>query len=117
MSGSERPSRPVNCAIGTASCQKIARLYLVILNHLIEVRRIACHGDHRARLCIKIYSEESLSREETLDVLGVAIGGISDSPADDDSNGGKKREGKSHGSRKRFCHCSPTREFLLHEVG
>jgi hypothetical protein len=54
MSGPERPSRQVNCEIRTASRQKIARPYLAILNHVMEVERIACHGDHRARRRIKI---------------------------------------------------------------
>jgi hypothetical protein len=86
MSGPERPSRRVNCAIRTASRQKIARLYLAILNHVMEVERIACHGDHRARRRIKIHSVEAVFPEDIPDVLGVAIGWISHSPADDDSN-------------------------------
>ena len=86
MSGSERPSRRVNCAIRTASRQKIAPLYLAILNHVMEVERIACHGDHRARRRIKNHSVEAVFPEDILDVLGVAIGWISRSPADDYSN-------------------------------
>ena len=86
MSGPERPSRRVNYAIRTASRQKIARLYLAILNHVIDVERIACHGYHRARRGIKIHSVEAVFPEDIPDVLAVAIGGISHSPADDDSN-------------------------------
>jgi hypothetical protein len=86
MSGPERPSRRVNCAIRTASRQKIARLYLAILNHVMEVERIACHGDHRARRRIKIHSVEAVFPEDIPDVLAVAIEWISHSPADDDSN-------------------------------
>jgi hypothetical protein len=52
----------------------------------MEVERIACHGDHRARRRIKIHSVEAVFPEDILDVLGVAIGWISRSPADDDSN-------------------------------
>src|SRR5579863_6411193 len=48
MSEPERPSRQINCAIRTISRQKIFRLYLVILSHVPEVERIACHSDHRA---------------------------------------------------------------------
>jgi hypothetical protein len=48
---------------------------------------IACHGDHRAGICIKIYSEEAEYPEDIPDVLGVAIGGISRSPAYEDGNG------------------------------
>jgi len=47
---------------------------------------MACHGDHRARRRIKIHSVAAVFSEDILDVLGVAIGWISRSPADDDSN-------------------------------
>ena len=86
MSGPECPSQLLNCAIRTASRQKIARLYLAILNKVMEVERMACHGDHRARRRIKIHYAEAVFSEDILDVLGVAIGWISRSPADDDSN-------------------------------
>jgi hypothetical protein len=62
----------------------------------MEVERIACHGDHRARRRIKIHSVEAVFPEDILDVLGVAIGWIFE---------------------KRFFQCSPTGELLLHEVG
>jgi len=52
----------------------------------MEVERMACHGDHRARRRIKIHYAEAVFSEDILDVLGVAIGLISRSPADDDSN-------------------------------
>ena len=86
MSGPERPSRRVNYAIRTASRQKIARLYLAILNHVMEVERIGCHGDHRTRRRINIHSVETVFPEDIPDVLAVAIEWISHGPADDDSN-------------------------------
>ena len=73
MSGPECPSRRVNCPIRTTSRQKIARLYLAILNHVMEVERIARQGDHRARHRIKIHSVEAVFREDIPDVLGVVI--------------------------------------------
>jgi len=86
MPGPERLSRRVNFAIPTASRQKIARLYLANPNHILEVERIACHSDHRARRRIKIHFVEAVFPEDILDVVGVAIGWINHSPTDDDSN-------------------------------
>lgn len=47
-------------------------------------------ANHRARHSIKVHSVEAVFPEDVLDVLGVAVGWISQSPADDDSN--EKRE-------------------------
>ena len=43
-------------------------------------------ANHCARRSIKVHSVEAVFPEDVFDVLGVAVGWISQGPADDDSN-------------------------------